>query len=464
MRFAAVAALGLLAAAAPSLARASTAPSVPWCGSAPASTDRPDAVAGRQIHVIYALPSDGADRWPDVGPGITTDLAAVAVWWQHQDYTRAPRFDLAPFSCFPSVGALDISQVRLTQDSAYFYEDGTRFSRLRDALAAVGFDDGDKKYLVYYDTPSPLPPGVCGTGALDPTRGGASGYAEVFLAPNLESNPSSSGCGQISSPGLRGGYSAITAAHELIHTFGAVPAGAPHVCPDSSGHACDSDVDIMRPGGKTYWLDNTLLDFNNDDYYGHSGSWWDVQDSSWLSHLNEPTYSVEITEGAGVKSVSSDLPGIECSAGATCHSTWDNGTAVVLTAEPLDGYSRAVWGGACASSGATAACALTMNANAPVSVSFLKSLAIASFSKRATRTRIQAVLTMSRPPAAGEAVISCRATAGLKLAQSSFSGTRATCAWTVPTRLRGHRISGHVNVGADDGTELDRAFALTLAR
>jgi hypothetical protein len=450
------------------LARASTAPFVPWCGAAPATTDRPDAVAGRQVHVIYALPSDGVDRFADVGPGITTDLAAVVVWWQHQDYTRAPRFDLAAFSCFPSVGALDISQVRLPQDSAYFYDGATRFYRLRDALAGAGFADDDKKYLVYYDTPFPLPAGLCGEGAQDPLRGGSFGYAEVLLAPNLEANPTTVGCGQIWSPSYRGGYSAMVAVHELIHTFGAVDRVStpppPHACPDSPGHVCDSDLDIMRPGGKTHWLDNTVLDFNHDDYYAHSGPWWDVQDSSWLSHLNEPTYSIDLTEGAGVKSVSSDLPGIECSAGAACHSTWDNGTEVVLTAEAADGYTRAVWGGACAPAAADPMCSLTMNASAPVTVSFLRSLAVASFATHVTRARIQAVLNMSRPPATGEAAIFCRATAGLKLVQSSFSGARATCGWTVPARLRGRRVSGHINVGADDGTDLDRAFSLKLPR
>jgi hypothetical protein len=460
--------LGVLAAAAPSLARASTAPLVPWCGTTPASTDRPDAIAGRQVHVVYALPSDGADRWADVGPGITTDLAALVVWWRQQDYTRAPRFDLAPFSCLPSMGALDISQVRLPQDSAYFYDGATRFYRLRDALAAVGFDDPDKKYLVYYDTPNPLPLGICGEGVQDPLRGGSFGYAEVLLAPNLEANPTTTGCGQIWSPSYRGGYSAMVAGHELIHTFGAVdktsPGGPPHVCPDSPGHVCDSDVDIMRPGGKTYWLDNTLLDFNHDDYYAHTGSWWDIQDSPWLSHLNEPTYSIDVAEGEGVKSVSSDLPGIDCVAATACHSTWDNGTAVVLTAEAADGYSRVVWGGACAPARAEAACALTMNANAPVTVSFLKSLEAVSFSTHATRARVQAVLNMSRPPAAGEAAIFCRATAGLKLVQSTISHARATCGWTVPARLRGRRVSGHISIGADDGTELDRAFSLKLAR
>jgi hypothetical protein len=407
------------------------------------------------------------DRFADVGPGITTDLAAVVTWWRQQDYTRAPRFDLAAFPCFSSMGALDISQVRLPQNAAYYFDDATRLTRLDADLVAAGFADDDKKYLVYYDAPS-LPVGICGQGHEDPTKGGVLGYAGVWLAPNVESTPSTSGCGQITSPANRGGYTAIVAAHELIHTFGALDTWSaehpPHACPDSPAHACDGDLDVMRSGGLTYWLDNTVLDVNHDDYYAHAGSWWDVQDSSWLSHLNEPTYSVDVTEGVGVKSVSSDLPGIECSPGTACHSTWDNATAIVLTAEPADGYSRAVWGGACASAAAEPTCALTMNANAPVAVSFLKSLAVASFATRATRARVQAVLNMSRPPAAGEAAVTCRATAGLKLVQHAITGSRATCGWTIPARLRGHRVSGRVSIGADDGTELNRSFALKLAR
>jgi hypothetical protein len=467
IRFAAIAALGLFAAAGPSLARASTAPPVSWCGTAPATADRPDAVAGRQVHVIYALPSDGVDRFADVGPGITTDLAATVSWWKQQDFTRAPRFDLAAFSCFPSMGALDISQVRLPQNAAYYYDEATRFDRIGADLVAAGFGNIDKKYLVYYDAPS-LPYGACGQGRENPTQGGSFGYAEVYLAPNIESAPSSSGCGQIESPANRGGYSAIVATHELIHTFGALDTWSavhpPHACPDSPAHACDNDLDIMQPAGKTYWLDNVSLDVGHDDYYAHSGSWWDVQDSPWLSHLNEPTYAVDITQGAGVQAVTSDLPGIACAAGEACHSTWDNGTVVVLTAAPADGYTRVVWGGACASAGASATCSLTMSANAPVTVSFLKALAVSSFSSSATRSRVQAVLTLSRTAAAGEASLLCRGTSGLKLAQHSISGTTATCAWTVPARLRGHRVTGRVEVDTTDGTTLARPFALKLLR
>jgi hypothetical protein len=74
------------------------------------------------------------------------------------------------------------------------------------------------------------------------------------------------------------------------------------------------------------------------------------------------------------------------------------------------------------------------------------------------------VLNMNRAPAAGEADVRCRATAGLKLVQHSISRTAASCAWTVPARLRGHRVSGRIEIGADDGTTLARAFSLKLVR
>ena len=44
-------------------AHAATAPPVQWCGSTPTAKDLPDAVAGPQIHVIYAVASDAPDRF-----------------------------------------------------------------------------------------------------------------------------------------------------------------------------------------------------------------------------------------------------------------------------------------------------------------------------------------------------------------------------------------------------------------
>ena len=34
-------------------------------------------------------------------------------------------------------------------------------------------------------------------------------------------------------------------------------------------------------------LSSLYLDFNHDDYYGHSGSWADIQDSLWLHRVSQ---------------------------------------------------------------------------------------------------------------------------------------------------------------------------------
>jgi hypothetical protein len=474
MRSAAAIAVALAVAGAltTGVARAATAPPVQWCGTGPAAKDLPDAVAGPQVHVIYAFPSDGTDRFGVISSGIATDLSAGVAWWQARDFSRAPRFDLAAFPCAPSLGALDISDVRLPHDSSYYAASASLFNALDDDLVGAGFANLHKKYLVYYDSPVALSVAACGQGHEDPTVGGASGYAEVFLAPDRVSDPTSDGCGDIATPANRGGYSAIVAVHEMLHTFGALDTtanpGPPHACPGDPAHSCDPGdnmLDIMRPSGVTYWLDDTFLDFGNDDYYGMpaSDTWWDVQDSVWLRHLNAPTFTLDISPGAGVASTTSDLPGVECT--AHCASTWDANTSVTLTATPQLGYSRVVWGGACAGLHAGTDCTLVMTANQPVSVSFLKTLAVASFAApRQVGKRLQVQLRLNRAPAAHEASIACRATTGLKLVAHAIAGNVASCAWSVPPRLHGRRVTGHITVSTDSGGTLGRAWSLKLRR
>jgi hypothetical protein len=40
--------------------------------------------------------------------------------------------------------------------------------------------------------------------------------------------------------------------------------------------------------GSSVTLDSLTLDVGRDDYYGHSGPWWDVQDSPFLTRLDSP--------------------------------------------------------------------------------------------------------------------------------------------------------------------------------
>jgi hypothetical protein len=77
----------------------------------------------------------------------------------------------------------------------------------------------------------------------------------------------------------------------------------PNECPQDEwkGHVCDSPLDLMYPEAQeTDTLATRLLDANGDDYYGHGGSWWDVQDSRYLQRLD----SADVTPPSGPDSLS----------------------------------------------------------------------------------------------------------------------------------------------------------------
>src|SRR5689334_12590093 len=138
-------ALGLLAALVAAATATAAAPPTPWCGPGESSVDRPDAVPAFQIHVVYALPTDGDDRFAQLVSLIDTDEATIDLWWRGQDPTRTPRFDLAAFAgCASTFGRLDVSFVRLPGTAAAYGAD--QFHLLRRDLDADGFRDPDKKY------------------------------------------------------------------------------------------------------------------------------------------------------------------------------------------------------------------------------------------------------------------------------------------------------------------------------
>jgi hypothetical protein len=49
-----------------------------WCGNDVAQSDRAhDRMGGEQIHVIYAVPADGPERFAELASPIATDVAAI---------------------------------------------------------------------------------------------------------------------------------------------------------------------------------------------------------------------------------------------------------------------------------------------------------------------------------------------------------------------------------------------------
>lgn len=280
MRRALAVAVAAAALAVPGTARA--AGPIPWCGTDTAAGDRlPDATPGFAVHVVYAFPADGSDRFAEWAPRIAGDIAELDAWWRGQDPTRALRFDLAPFPCASPFGQLDISRVQLQDTSAQLAVFATVFQRLTSALPLPPFlfASPDKKYLVYFDGPHDQGngPQTCGQGRRGYADGGPESYAVVYVRTcNMEADD---------------GFRAFVATHELLHALNALPAGGPpHACPGDDAHPCDSGADILTGSNtnESGRLQEKLLDAGHDDYYGHSGSWWDVQDSLFLERLDSP--------------------------------------------------------------------------------------------------------------------------------------------------------------------------------
>ena len=239
---------------------------MPWCGTGEPTADVADAVSAFEWHVVYALPDGSADRFAEFAPRFAGDAAAVSGWWVGEDSTRRPRYDLiAAPSCAGEYGRLDLSFVRVPAGTSNFED-------IVAAVRAAGFADPDKGYLVYFDGSPHVGDefGVCGESRLDKV---AFAYSVVYLQT----------CNQQSDDAAR----AMLAAHEMTHGMGAVPSAAPHSC--DSGHVCDSPNDLMKAvfdEGDS--LATMTLDVGRDDYYGHSGNWWDVRDSGLLYDLDLP--------------------------------------------------------------------------------------------------------------------------------------------------------------------------------
>jgi hypothetical protein len=311
--------------------------SAAWCGTPSPQDVTPNVVSGYPTHWIYAAPSVEADGFTTYANVMQSDAESIDDWWRSQDPTRMPRNDLAQFSCGTQ---LDLTQIRLSQSGAELSGEDTRFVRIAEALVALGFDSPHTKYVVHYDGPGH--PDICGEGG---SHEDGYGYAIVYVRA-CAGVPSSS-----------------TAAHELLHTLGAVPAGAPHDCPQpNDGHVCDDSYDLMFPFGDETPIGDLSLDTGRDDYYAHAGPHLDIQDSPWLVQLDRQTPLALSITGRG--SVTADLPGLHCT--KSCSTAWNAGTALVLTAEPGKGVKLVRWGAASCSAASDCSVSLTRTTNLSV--------------------------------------------------------------------------------------------------
>jgi hypothetical protein len=385
-----------------------TAAPTAWCGTAATADRAPNVVAGNPVRWVYAIPSDGGDGLAALASVMQADAEQIDAWWRGQDPARAPRNDVAAFSCGTQ---LDITTFRVPRTSAQLSPLPGRFSGITDALEQAGFASPFTKLVVYYDGPTD-DSNVCGQGGSD-----ASGFGAAVVYYRS--------CTGVST--------AAVAAHEVLHTLGAVSRSAPHECDGGqSGHTCDTEIDLMFPSIGGDPLSSKLLDPGRDDYYGHAGGWTDTQDSPWLVRLDTQAPLAITVSGAGT--VSSDVPGLLCS--ATCTTMWNSGQRLVLRASPASGSRLQRWSGSCSGS---ASCAVTVAPGVAVTALFGPAsfrLTVAVSGRGAVRSSRAGITCRPRCSAAFPSFspvrLTARAARGWKLRSWSGAcrGSRPTC--TVP--------------------------------
>lgn len=222
------------------------------------TVDRPDQSSLLQVKALYVVPSDGVDRQFDTNGRIATSVESVQRWFQAQGGSRL-RFDT--FN-----GSLDIAFLRLASTTAQIAALESPLPALRDAIAAAGFTDSKKSYVMFYEGQQP---GVCGS-AYRPGR-----QAGIYLH--------TSGCDEIGMSLTSPRWMDYTVIHEIFHNLGASPDCAPNK--STSGHVGDVANDLMYSGPLPRPLPR-VLDANRDDYWGHGRvDCVDVRRSTFLDPL-----------------------------------------------------------------------------------------------------------------------------------------------------------------------------------
>ncbi|HEY3515456.1 MAG TPA: Ig domain-containing protein, partial [Gammaproteobacteria bacterium] len=231
-----------------------------------ATTDRPDEAAGRQIHVMYVLPSDGVDEQLDQTATLESSLKIASEWFKTQTGGKALRFDTY------GGGKLDATFLKVTKTDAEMNAAGSNVRvNLEYQLFANGFDSVDKVYLVYYGGDGD----GCGRGAWPPTVHGNVGALYVGAASGCVNQPFAAGA-------QPAGFLEYLAVHEVLHVLGFAAPCAPHQT--ESGHVGDSTTDVMYSGSLA-WQPSTL-DVNHDDYFGSAiPGCRDLANSSFLEPL-----------------------------------------------------------------------------------------------------------------------------------------------------------------------------------
>ena len=225
---------------------------------------------GKRVQALYVHESSTPSRFADLLPVLRNEVANVddvfAVSSEQTGGGRRVRW-VHDADCVPVIEDVVVPDGALGPD----------FWGTVDALKSLGYDDPNRKYLLFADANQ-----FCGIGTLYNDLRQSSNYNDGYAASFARVDANCWSTGQ------------SVAAHELTHNLGGVQQGAPHAtvnghCWDEADIMCYDDgsgVPMQQVCGAAQ---DQLLDCNKDDYFNTDpapGSFlasnWNTASSSFL--------------------------------------------------------------------------------------------------------------------------------------------------------------------------------------
>ncbi len=245
-----------------------------------------DGISGRRVQVLYVRAIDAPDRYAAYSASIQQWAAEMDQIFeasaQETGGTARVRFVTNP-DC-----TINVANVAINADAV------NGFGRMIEALRQNGFAQGERKYLMFADVKY-----YCGIAQV--------GYDDSAGADNQHN------FGPMYARVDSGCWSARLAAHELMHTLGAVQNSAPNTtrnlngstgghCTDESDIMCYSDAADNLPAMRQVCpqTHEQRFDCNHDDYFhtnppaaSYLATHWNAADNLFL--IREATAPIAAT-------------------------------------------------------------------------------------------------------------------------------------------------------------------------
>lgn len=267
--------------------------------------DRRDQVGPYQVHVVYFVPRDARDARLDANGTLDSAVGRMQTWFRAASGGLSWRIDT-----YGPGRQTDVTFVRGKYDTAHYRAtSGSVFSGVTAELESAGMsvEKTNKRYLVFF-AGGTRDDGLCGIAdypvyaprAYTPARDRAAllggSFAMVFL--NAPAACKAGDFGRGSSPG----WVQTSMMHELVHTEGLTPPGAPRNCDPTSvvsgGHVCGFGAASVAAAAATAGMDPERgdvmfpfinmplsaksLDSGHDDYFDSEVATLDLAESAFV--------------------------------------------------------------------------------------------------------------------------------------------------------------------------------------